>query len=410
MADGGMVDMRGQPPQGYARFNHSLRLGRLAKLQDMQLATQTQTGIWYLSENMETTLRDLGMRGDIIKIMHAEMARSGRPALSRDYEIFRPEDEPGDEQDKKIIGKLIGKGLSDELGDRYYLVVEAVDGKTHYADIGQTADIDAFKTGSIIELTPQNSGPRKTDHTIADIAHTNKGLYSAELHTRHDPGASKEFIRTHIRRLESLRRHNIARRFSDGSWEVPQDYLQEVSDIGKAQAKRSPVTIMTRSQFSLEVQAQATGATWLDRTLLDPAKTPLSNRGFGAEVADALKRRQAWLVQQGFANETDKGIRYQRGLLKTLENREVIKVAASITDESGKTFRQDKKGDNIEGTYSKPVELASGRYALIEKSKEFTLVPWRSVLERARGQSVSGIMSNGGTSWNIGRKKGIGIS
>ena len=406
MAEGGMVDMRGQPPEGYARFNHSLRLGRLAKLQDMQLATQTQTGIWHLSENMEATLRDLGMRGDIIKTMHAEMARSGRPTLSKDYEIFRPEDE----QDKKIIGKLIGKGLSDELGDRYYLVVDGVDGKTHYADIGQTADIESYKTDSIIELAPQNLSPRKTDHTIAEIAKANKGLYSAELHTRHDPGASKEFIRTHVRRLESLRRHNIAGRFSDGSWDVPRDYLQEVSDIGKLQAKRSPIKVITRSQFSLEVQTQATGATWLDRTLLDPAKTPMSNRGFGAEVADALKRRQAWLVAQGFAKETDKGIRYQQGLLKTLENREVMKVAASITEETGKIFRPVKKGDKIEGTYSKPVELASGRYALIEKSKEFTLVPWRSVLERARGQAVSGIMSSGGISWNIGRKKGIGIS
>ena len=392
MADDGMVGMRGQPPEGYARFNHSLRLGRLAKLQDMQLATEVKTGIWYLSENMEATLRDLGLRGDIIKTMHAEMARSGRPTLSKDYEIFRPEDE----RVKRIIGKLIGKGLSDELGDRYYLVVEGVDGKTHYADIGQTADIDAYKTGSIVELTPQNTGPRKTDHTIAKIARTNKGLYGADLHARHDPGASKEFVRSHIRRLESLRRHNITRRFTDGSWEVPKDYLQEVTDIGNAQAKRSPVTVMTRSPFSLAVQTQATGATWLDRTLLDPAKTSMSNRGFGAEVADALKRRRAWLVQQGFANETDKGISYQRGLLKTLENREVMKVAASITAETGKAFWQAKKGDNIEGVYSKPVELASGRYALIENSKEFTLAPWRSVLERARGQVVSGIVSTGG--------------
>jgi hypothetical protein len=137
----------------------------------------------------------------------------------------------------------------------------------------------------------------------------------------------------------------------------------------------------------------------------------MSNRGFGAEVTNALKRRQAWLVTQGFSQETDKGIRYQGGVLKTLENREVMKVAASITEETGKTFQQAKKGDKIEGTYSKPIELASGRYALIEKSKEFTLVPWRSVLERARGQGVSGIMSSsGGISWNISRKKGIGIS
>ncbi len=406
MADGGMIDMRGQPPEGYARFNYALSLGRLEKLRDMQLASETEPGIWHLSSETESTLRDLGMRGDIIKTMHAEMTRSGKPTLSKDYEIFRPKDE----QSKKIVGKLIGKGLSDELNDRYYLVVEGVDGKTHYADIGQATDIEAYKTGSIIELSPKNTGPRNTDHTIAEIANANKGLYSAELHVRHDRKASNEFIKAHIRRLEGLRRNNIARRFADGTWEIPDDYLREVSDLVKHQARFSPVNVATQSQFSLEVQIQATGATWLDRSLLAPSKIPMSNTGFGAEVDDALKQRQAHLVEEGFAQKTTNGIRYQRDLLKTLEQREVSKVAEGISKQTGKTFRPAQKGDKIEGVYLKPVELASGRYALIEKSKEFKLVPWRSVLERARGQVVSGVVGGSSISWDIGNKRGVGIS
>jgi len=77
---------------------------------------------------------------------------------------------------------------------------------------------------------------------------------------------------------------------------------------------------------------------------------------------------------------------------------------SSKTMKIGKTFRQAKKGDNVEGIYSKPIELASGKYALIEKSKQFTLVPWRVILECTRGQSVSGSMSGNGISWNIGKK------
>lgn len=312
---------------------------------------------------------------------------------------------------QSAIGRLISKGFSDEFNDRYYLIVEGIDGKTHYADIGQVTDIDTYKTRSIVELTSKNTSPRKTDLTIAKIAATNKGLYSEELHARIDPRATIEFIRTHIRRLESLRRQNVARRFSDGSWEIPKQFLDSVSDIDKAQTKRSPITIITRSQFSLEVQAQATGATWLDRTLLATEKMPLNQAGFGAEVAKALKIRQVYLVEQGFANQTTKGIRFQQGLLDTLKTRELTKVASSIANKSGKTFQPTKTGDKIEGIYSKPVELVSGRYALIEKSKQFTLVPWRSVLENVRGKSVSGIMSKGGgISWDIGRKKGMGIS
>jgi hypothetical protein len=32
------------------------------------------------------------------------------------------------------------------------------------------------------------------------------------------------------------------------------------------------------------------------------------------------------------------------------------------------------------------------RFAIIERAQDFTLVPWRPVLERAKGQSVSGIV------------------
>lgn len=406
MADDGLIDMRGEPPEGYRRFNHALNLGRLEKLRDMQLASELESGIWQVSADMESTLRDLGMRGDIIKTMHAEMARSGRPTLGKHYEIFRPKDE----QDKKIVGKLIGKGLSDEINDRYYLVVEGVDGKTHYADIGQPGDIEDYQPGSIVELEARKAGARTTDRTIAEIAKANNGLYSDEVHARHDRRASKEFIKAHVRRLEALRRNNIARRFADGSWEIPDSYLSEVSELARKEARFSPVNVVTRSQFSLEVQAQATGATWLDRALLDRTKQRLSNVGFGAEVADALKRRQAYLIAEGFAQETANGVRFQRGLLKSLEQREVSKVAAGISKETGKTFSQPRKGDRVEGVYAKPVELASGRYALIEKSKEFSLVPWRAVLERARGQAVSGVMGGAGISWDIGRKRGIGIS
>jgi len=402
----GVIDMRDNKLGQYSKFKRELELSRLTKLKEMGLAKEISTGQWQLSEKIEESLRSLGQRNDIIKTMHAQMVRNSKNPLRSNYEILHPEEQP----DKSIIGKLVGKGLSDEVNGRYYLIVEGVDGKTHYADIGQVSDIEAYKTGSIVELSPQNIEPRKIDYTIAKIANANKGLYNEELHKQHDPEASKEYVRTHIRRLEALRRNNIARRFIDGSWEVPRNYINEVSELTKTRAKQSPIKITIRSQFSLEVQTSATGATWLDRNLIDNSKTPLSNVGFGGEVKNALNVRRAYLLAEGFAKETDAGTTYQKGILKNLEQREVNKKAASISKEIGKTFKPTQKGDKIEGVYSKPVELSSGRYALIEKSKEFRLVPWRSVLERTREQSVSGTMGGNGISWNIGNKRGIGIS
>ena len=405
--DGGTLDMRRAMTSRYAKFKHGLELARLEKLQAMGLAEQTAPGRYQFSENLEPALRALGQRGDIIKTMHAEMTRQGRDLIRTDYEIFRPSDQP----DKTIIGRLTAKGLADEVNDRYYLIVEGIDGKTHYADIGQSSDIDSYRTGSIVDLTPRNTGPRQTDHTIAHIAGDNGGLYSAELHARHDPKASKDFIQTHVRRLEGLRRETISRRLSDGSWEVPGDYLKAIEAHGKAQARYAPIKATVRSSFSIEVQASSAGATWLDRTLIGHTKPSISNTGFGAEVDAALRRRQAYLMEQGLAQETRQGVRYQRGLLQTLERNELVKVGAGIAQETGKIFHPAQKGERIAGIYTKPVELVSGRYAMIEKSKDFTLVPWRSVLERARGQAVSGTVSaGGGISWDIGRKRGIAIS
>jgi hypothetical protein len=43
---------------------------------------------------------------------------------------------------------------------------------------------------------------------------------------------------------------------------------------------------------------------------------------------------------------------------------------------------------------------------MIEKSLEFTLVPWRPALERHIGRAVSGIPHGDSFDWTIGRGRG----
>lgn len=66
----------------------------------------------------------------------------------------------------------------------------------------------------------------------------------------------------------------------------------------------------------------------------------------------------------------------------------------------------------IDGTFSLPVNLASGKYAVFQKSKDFTLVPWRPKLERFRGKPLSGTVGSQGITWewNAKRQQGLGIS
>jgi hypothetical protein len=66
---------------------------------------------------------------------------------------------------------------------------------------------------------------------------------------------------------------------------------------------------------------------------------------------------------------------------------------------------ETKSWEKLQGVYRRHIDLASGRFAVIEKSREFTLVPWRPVLERHLGKEVSGIVRGDSISWTVGRQR-----
>jgi hypothetical protein len=131
--------------------------------------------------------------------------------------------------------------------------------------------------------------------------------------------------------------------------------------------------------------------------------------GFGADVEAALDRRRQWLIAQGLAREDEGRIVYARNLLAVLRQRELAGAAAEIAQETGVGYVAVDSGQEIRGIYRRSVSLTSGRFAIIERAQDFTLVPWRPVLERAKGQSVSGIVGGEGISWSIGKRRGLGV-
>lgn len=50
-----------------------------------------------------------------------------------------------------------------------------------------------------------------------------------------------------------------------------------------------------------------------------------------------------------------------------------------------------------------------GKFAVIEKSHEFTLVPWRPVIDRQLGREVMGVVQGVSVSWQLARQRGLGI-
>jgi hypothetical protein len=83
---------------------------------------------------------------------------------------------------------------------------------------------------------------------------------------------------------------------------------------------------------------------------------------------------------------------------------------SGLAQSPGAPFRPAKDGERIYGTFKETVQLVSGKYALIENSQEFTLVPWRPVIDRQLGREVAGLVRGNDISWEFGRKRSLGIS
>jgi type IV secretory pathway VirD2 relaxase len=328
--DSGFLVVSAMPPED--RTTHASHMGRLKKLQNLGLAQERQTGVWQIATDMEAKLRSLGQRGDIIKTMHRSLREAGIDRPGGSFAMFDPA-----KPNNRIVGRVAGLGLTDEINDRHYVIVDGVDGKVHYADVGHVRP----------EFVPD------------------KGMIVAIENSARDGGDKQ---RTRLRIL---------------------------------------------SYLNLEKLAGAEGATWLDKELIGKSPERLIQTGFGSDVGASIVRRRQWLTSQGLGTmNPSEGFQPRPKMLEQLRQRDLRQAGQILAKELGLPNAQVMEGERIDGTFTRSVNLASGKYALIQKSKEFTLVPWRPEMEQFRGKTLNGTAGSQGINWdwNAGRSRGLGIS
>jgi type IV secretory pathway VirD2 relaxase len=325
----GLVDLHPANPGPDDPELRRLMVGRVQKLERMGLAASAGPGRWMIGLEAERTLRDLGMRGDIIKTMHRAFVERGQDRGVGDYAIdAAPPDSP-------ILGRLIDKGLHDELSGEAYAVIDGIDGRAHHV---RFRGVEAF------EHAPPIGG------------------------------------------------------------------VVEVRCFGGADDPRPTLVLATRSDFDLDRQIGASGATWLDHRLVERMPTPLAMGGFGGEVREAMKARAEYLIAEGLAQRRGGQIIFQRDLLATLRGRELNDAAAKLSTETGLSRAQAAAGNQVSGVYRQRLVLVSGRFAMIDDGLGFQLVPWSPTLEKKLGQHVAGMArGDGGIEWSLGRKRGLGL-
>jgi type IV secretory pathway VirD2 relaxase len=320
-----IVDLRPAADQGLDGSTPSALVGRMRKLERLGLAKQLGPARWYLSERTEPILRELGGRNDIIKRIHRGLAEQRIERSTSDYVL---EGDPA----KPIVGRLVARGLDDELRGSAYVVIDGTDGRTHHVRL---QDLDATSDGA--------------------------------------PGSIVEL-----------------RRFKDA--------------MGHERT-----AIAVRSDLPLAAQVEATGATWLDRQLLAGEPASLGQGGFGLEVRQAMNARTEHLVRENLARCEGQRVLFSRNLLDTLRRRELDQEAVRLAPETGLPYRPAVDGNVVNGVYRQRLDLASGRFAMIDDGLGFSLVPWTPSLERHLSREVLGIARTGRIEWSFARSRGLGI-
>ena len=315
----GIVDLRPRRDGPASDFD-AARLGRMRKLEGLGLAVPVGPAQWRIGDGTESTLQALGERGDIIKRLHRAMT----DRAADEFVVA------GERQSAPVVGRLVARGLDDELRGTAYTIVDGVDGKLHHLRLPNLEATSDAAAGAIVELTRSSAGS----------------------------------------------------------------------------SERLALTV--RSDLDLAAQATATGATWLDRKLLERDRA-FAETGFGREVGEALGARREHLEGAGLARRQGQRWLFARDLLDTLREAELSAAGSQLQATTGLAAQPSGEGEQIGGTYRRRLSLASGRFAMLDDGTGFALVPWTPALERHLGAHVSGVVRGSGIDWSFQRTRDLGL-
>ncbi len=392
LSENRVIDAR--PLRGVAKnnFHENLVRGRLSYLEKMGLVKVLDTGIYQVSENMRDDLRALSQRNDIVKSIYARIGNEASHIAIHSIGKFKSD---------SLSGRILDKGLHDELTDRRYIIMRDAGGRPHYVDIGRNAEFDNLQRGSIIRLSQPEASKGKADYNILKISKMNKDVYDVAKHAAYveksrsdiEPEKREDYIQRHITRLETLERSGVVEPLGDGRFKVPLDLIEKgkaiTDQINEAQKKKAFVTLSILSEKPVEGQIGAEAWTWIDRELYKRSKGKPPSIEYDALIKGAMKQRTQWLQKNKYAEIKGDVVRMKPGTADKLRDAELGKVGAKLALQTGKPYEKTYDEGEYQGRYHGTAGLHSGRYAVIERKSAVSLVPVSRAPNIEQGTYVS---------------------
>jgi type IV secretory pathway VirD2 relaxase len=363
LAKDGRLELRSPKPR--TRLDPSTLCSRLEHLEAMGLAERLSSNTWSFSEGWQKTLRDLGTRNDILKQIHEvvrgdssryRIVRAGEPLLTH---VNAGQDE--------LVGRVAGKGLSDEMKGAFYAVIEAPNGFAYHVPLDAKA-AEAVSPGDLVLFgTRPELAVRPLDRRIVETAREAGGIYALDR-------VAEQGDRAHVvRRLRQLEREGFVTAQGPARWTVPADLIQRLESRPREEPLRERLWLQ-KLPLSLDETPGHRGPVWLDQ--VDGAV--LAPWGFGAKVARALDARRDALRAFGIAPEDPR---------RDAKLREVERQA--VGEGMAARARQQflaKTPDRFQGRVQAGPEGAP--YAVVSDGARFVLVPASRELRVLTGKTV----------------------
>ncbi|MFN3828380.1 MAG: DUF3363 domain-containing protein [Micavibrio sp.] len=393
LAEGRQVDVRKRVNFGKSVFYEGVIKGRLQFLGQAGLALEQPPGVYTLKEDYQETLGQIATRNEALKKLHGKVDL-GLEGLSV-YALKAG-------QGAVLEGRVVAKGVHDELYDRKFVVLKEPSGSLHYIPVNEFKDYDQLETGSVIKVKPGEAGTGKADHNISYMARLNDGIYDPAHHLAHVEQnqsyiTAKErprYIEAHTIRLGTLEANGVVQALGGGRYQVPSDVVargEEITrQINEREKKRFYPIVSVLSMTPPEKQVETAKKTWLDREIYKQSiGKPLSSATRDPVVRDALEQRKNWLIKHDLALIQSNGQFALRDYaLNRLDKLEVYTAGRTLAAKMGVSFSDAQVRVDTVMRYEGFVKLETGVWATVTRDKTLQLAPVGAEPKLERGTQV----------------------
>lgn len=384
------LDVRAKTNFGKSLFYEGLIKGRLRFLAASGLAIEQPPGVYALKEDYQDDLRAIAQKNEAVKRLYPKIQDHARlDGLS----VYAMKDGQG----PTISGRIVDKGIMDELYDRKYVVVEDMEAKLHFVAVNETRYFDKAAKGSLVTIKPGTQATGKADQNIKMIADMNGGIYDAMVHKAHVEKEMKfipeedreQYVDYHLKRLETLEKNEIVKPMDGGRYEIPADVIAQGEELTKKinerEKKRFYPHLNVLSAEPIERLVHAEKKTWLDRELYQlPKKGP--SIPYDAGLSQALAERRDWLVKNDLAIIQSNGEFALRGkALQQLDTMEVYAAGRKLAQKFGLEFSDKRVKYDQPMQYGGFVNLETGTWAVVSQGKALQLARVESEPKLERG-------------------------